>query len=61
MGELAGLGYYYIEYSVLIPSVDPDDLIFPRTTTRLGPKYQAVIPPLRGSNDPGTSYSFSSE
>lgn len=26
--------------------VDPDDLIFPRAATRVGPKYQAVVPPL---------------
>ena len=26
--------------------VDPDDLIFPRAATRVGPKYQAVTPPL---------------
>lgn len=26
--------------------VDPDDLIFPRAATRVGPKFQAMIPPL---------------
>ena len=24
--------------------IDPDDLIFPRAATRVGPKYQAQIP-----------------
>jgi hypothetical protein len=32
---------------------DPDDLIFPRTTTRLGTKYQASIPLKDGPRDPG--------
>ena len=32
---------------------DPDDLIFPRTTTRLGSKYQAVIPTKDIPRDPG--------
>jgi hypothetical protein len=32
---------------------DPDDLIFPRTTTRLGSKYQAVIPAKDNPRDPG--------
>ena len=32
---------------------DPDDLIFPRTTTRLGAKYQASIPLKDGPRDPG--------
>ena len=30
-------------------AVDPDDLIFPRATTRVGPKYQAVVPVAPGS------------
>lgn len=29
----------------LIIQTDPDDLIFPRTATRQGPKFQAVVPP----------------
>ena len=29
----------------LIIQIDPDDLIFPRTATRQGPKFQAVVPP----------------
>lgn len=32
---------------------DPDDLIFPRTTTRVGTKYQASIPLKDGPRDPG--------
>jgi hypothetical protein len=28
----------------LVPS-DPDDFIFPRIATRVGPKYQANVPP----------------
>jgi hypothetical protein len=32
---------------------DPDDLIFPRTTTRVGPKYQAHIPAKDSPRDPG--------
>jgi hypothetical protein len=32
---------------------DPDDLIFPRTTTRVSTKYQALIPVKDGSRDPG--------
>jgi len=32
---------------------DPDDLIFPRTTTRVGPKYQAHIPGKDSPRDPG--------
>jgi len=27
-----------------MPVIDPDDLIFPRTATRHGPKYQANVP-----------------
>jgi hypothetical protein len=34
-------------------SPDPDDLIFPRATTRVGTKYQAPIPPKDGPRDPG--------
>ena len=32
---------------------DPDDLIFPRATTRAGPKYQAPIPAKDCARDPG--------
>lgn len=29
---------------LLILDTDPDDLIFPRAATRVGPKYQATVP-----------------
>ncbi|EIW75100.1 hypothetical protein CONPUDRAFT_112361 [Coniophora puteana RWD-64-598 SS2] len=35
---------YFGQYTVAEDTLDPDDLIFPRTATRVGPKYQAVIP-----------------
>lgn len=28
-----------------MPELDPDDLIFPRTATRQGPKFQANVAP----------------
>ncbi|KAG8221065.1 hypothetical protein J3R82DRAFT_2579 [Butyriboletus roseoflavus] len=37
---------YFGQYTVAEDTLDPDDLIFPRAATRVGPKYQAVIPPL---------------
>ena len=36
-------------FEALILAVDPDDLIFPRAATRVGPKYQVVVPPAPGS------------
>ncbi|KAH7890899.1 hypothetical protein F5I97DRAFT_1976018 [Phlebopus sp. FC_14] len=36
---------YFGQYTVAEDTLDPDDLIFPRAATRVGPKYQAVIPP----------------
>jgi hypothetical protein len=36
---------YYKHDMTLIIQIDPDDLIFPRTATRQGPKFQAVVPP----------------
>lgn len=35
---------YFGQYTVAEDTLDPDDLIFPRAATRVGPKYQAVIP-----------------
>ncbi|KAL1663438.1 hypothetical protein GGF50DRAFT_116024 [Schizophyllum commune] len=35
---------YFGLYTVAEDTLDPDDLIFPRTATRVGPKYQAVVP-----------------
>lgn len=43
------LGVYRVIVTVmdyLNWKVDPDDLIFPRAATRVGPKYQAAIPPV---------------
>ncbi|KAN0088178.1 hypothetical protein V8E55_005235 [Tylopilus felleus] len=37
---------YFGQYTVAEDTLDPDDLIFPRAATRVGPKYQAVTPPL---------------
>ncbi|KIJ65499.1 hypothetical protein HYDPIDRAFT_39434 [Hydnomerulius pinastri MD-312] len=36
---------YFGQYTVAEDTLDPDDLIFPRAATRVGPKYQASIPP----------------
>ncbi|KIL69139.1 hypothetical protein M378DRAFT_98405 [Amanita muscaria Koide BX008] len=36
---------YFGQYTVAEDTLDPDDLIFPRTATRQGPKFQAVVPP----------------
>ncbi|KZT07232.1 uncharacterized protein LAESUDRAFT_758638 [Laetiporus sulphureus 93-53] len=35
---------YFGQYTVAEDTLDPDDLIFPRATTRVGPKYQANVP-----------------
>lgn len=42
-----GKGYIWI--------VDPDDLIFPRAATRVGPKYQAAIPSFSAIVSPSAS------
>ncbi|XP_006461741.1 hypothetical protein AGABI2DRAFT_205606 [Agaricus bisporus var. bisporus H97] len=36
---------YFGQYTVAEDTLDPEDLIFPRTATRQGPKYQANVPP----------------
>ncbi len=36
---------------LLILDTDPDDLIFPRAATRVGPKYQATVPAAPGVAD----------
>ncbi|KAF8997921.1 hypothetical protein BDQ17DRAFT_1362847 [Cyathus striatus] len=36
---------YFGQHTVAEDTLDPDDLIFPRTATRQGPKYQANVPP----------------
>ncbi|KXN90670.1 SANT domain-containing protein 2 [Leucoagaricus sp. SymC.cos] len=35
---------YFGQYTVAEDTLDPEDLIFPRTATRQGPKYQANVP-----------------
>ncbi|TFY78651.1 hypothetical protein EWM64_g5362 [Hericium alpestre] len=42
---------YFGLYTVAEDTLDPDDLIFPRAATRLGPKYQATIPAMGSSRD----------
>ncbi|KAF8628715.1 hypothetical protein AX17_005937 [Amanita inopinata Kibby_2008] len=36
---------YFGQYTVAEDTLDQDDFIFPRTATRQGPKFQAVVPP----------------
>ncbi|PCH36401.1 hypothetical protein WOLCODRAFT_81894 [Wolfiporia cocos MD-104 SS10] len=36
---------YFGQYTVAEDTLDPDDLIFPRSATRVGSKYQAAVPP----------------
>ncbi|KAJ7504211.1 hypothetical protein B0H11DRAFT_2154460 [Mycena galericulata] len=36
---------YFGQYTVAEDTLDPEDLIFPRAATRLGPKFQANVPP----------------
>jgi hypothetical protein len=43
---------YFGLHTVAEDTLDPDDLIFPRATTRLGPKYQAPIPAKDSARDP---------
>ncbi|KAI0042738.1 hypothetical protein FA95DRAFT_1590696 [Auriscalpium vulgare] len=43
---------YFGLYTVAEDTLDPDDLIFPRTTTRVGPKYQVTIPAMSTARDP---------
>ena len=44
-------------YTVAEDTLDPDDLIFPRAATRVGPKYQVTVPPFGESAPPATSTS----
>lgn len=37
--------------SCLTLVIDPDDLIFPRAATRVGPRYQANVPPKPSVDD----------
>ncbi|KAF8806889.1 hypothetical protein BYT27DRAFT_7190581 [Phlegmacium glaucopus] len=36
---------YFGQHTVAEDTLDPDDLIFPRTASRIGPKFQANVPP----------------
>ncbi|KAI0259433.1 hypothetical protein BC834DRAFT_833552 [Gloeopeniophorella convolvens] len=45
---------YFGLHTVAVDTLDPDDLIFPRTTTRVGPKYQASVPGRETPRDPDT-------
>ncbi|RDX51269.1 hypothetical protein OH76DRAFT_1505916 [Lentinus brumalis] len=42
---------YFGLYTFAEDTLDPDDLIFPRAATRVGPKYQAVVPAAPGTAD----------
>ena len=46
-------------FPALILAVDPDDLIFPRAATRVGPKYQVVVPSAPGSEPPPSTSGIS--
>jgi hypothetical protein len=43
LGMCSVFGSEVREYTLIEP-LDEDDFIVPRTVTRLGPKYQAVVP-----------------
>ncbi|CCM01335.1 uncharacterized protein FIBRA_03384 [Fibroporia radiculosa] len=43
---------YFGQYTVAEDTLDPDDFIFPRAATRVGPKYQAVVPLAPGLDIP---------
>lgn len=40
--------------------MDPDDLIFPRAATRVGPKYQVTVAPYGETAPPATAASMGS-
>ncbi|KAH8110725.1 hypothetical protein DFH11DRAFT_1618256 [Phellopilus nigrolimitatus] len=46
---------YFGLYTVAEDTMDPDDLIFPRAATRVGPKYQATVAPAPGEPAPPAS------
>ncbi|KAG8699565.1 putative PHD type zinc finger protein with BAH domain-containing protein [Ceratobasidium sp. 394] len=51
---------YFGQYTVAEDTLDPDDLIFPKAATRVGPRFQAVVGPWtppgsRGSPQPNQS------
>ncbi|KAG8900284.1 putative PHD type zinc finger protein with BAH domain-containing protein [Tulasnella sp. 403] len=43
---------YFGYYTVAEDTLDPDDMIFPRAATRVGPKYQCTIPKYLGPASP---------
>lgn len=43
---------YFGQYTVAEDTLDPDDLIFPRAATRVGPKYQVGALPVPGDDPP---------
>ncbi|EJC99959.1 uncharacterized protein FOMMEDRAFT_159536 [Fomitiporia mediterranea MF3/22] len=43
---------YFGLYTVAEDTMDPDDLIFPRAATRVGPKYQVTVPLAPGETAP---------
>ncbi|QRV88660.1 Lid2 complex component snt2 [Ceratobasidium sp. AG-Ba] len=48
---------YFGQYTVAEDTLDPDDLIFPKAATRIGPRFQAVVSPWNPQNaqDPSQS------
>ena len=40
-------------YTDAFDTLDPDDLIFPRNPTRIGPKYQIMCPPCNSDTGHG--------
>ncbi|TCD67928.1 putative PHD type zinc finger protein with BAH domain-containing protein [Steccherinum ochraceum] len=45
---------YFGQYTVAEDTLNPDDLIFPRAATRVGPKYQVSSLPIPGTDANGT-------
>ncbi|KII85994.1 hypothetical protein PLICRDRAFT_56467 [Plicaturopsis crispa FD-325 SS-3] len=43
---------YFGQYTVAEDTLDPDDLIFPRAATRVGPRYQVNVPALNEPTPP---------
>ncbi|KDR80821.1 hypothetical protein GALMADRAFT_60740 [Galerina marginata CBS 339.88] len=43
---------YFGQHTVAEDTLDPEDLIFPRTASRVGPKFQANVPPEQPYNPP---------
>ncbi|KAG8739691.1 putative PHD type zinc finger protein with BAH domain-containing protein [Ceratobasidium sp. 428] len=45
---------YFGQYTVAEDTLDPDDLIFPKAATRVGPRFQAVVGPWTPQDPPGS-------